>query len=220
MRNTELVSSTILLPSGHYFHREKPVIIIEHCEDKQIILLESRIEFVFTVFHNPLLGSKNAFIYYHLVDATTAKKCESEARKYELYPGVFEFVSRVSSVFDFGFCRFMKLKCCRIVKKNILDVVLNPMRRLGFTEIEMVALKAIIALDPSAANLSPNSASLLAVARGSVQNALYAHLSGRLSPAEATSRFGNLLLLIAGLSVSILSEISNFIMITDLVSRI
>uniref|UniRef100_A0A1I8EA47 NR LBD domain-containing protein n=2 Tax=Wuchereria bancrofti TaxID=6293 RepID=A0A1I8EA47_WUCBA len=131
VRNTEVVSSTILLPSGHYFHREKPVIIIEQCEDKQIILLESRIE---------------------------------------------------------------------IVKKNILDVVLSPMRRLGFTEIEMVALKAIIALDPSAANLTPHSASLLAVARGSVQNALYAHLSSRLSPAEATSRFGNLLLLIAGLS--------------------
>ncbi|VDK82644.1 unnamed protein product [Litomosoides sigmodontis] len=130
VRNTEMVS-TILLPSGHYFHREKPVIIIEQCEDKQIILLESRIE---------------------------------------------------------------------IVKKNILDVVLSPMRRLGFTEIEMVALKAIIALDPSAANLTPHSASLLAVARGSVQNALYAHLSSRLSPADATSRFGNLLLLIAGLS--------------------
>ncbi|KAM3726477.1 Nuclear hormone receptor [Dirofilaria immitis] len=131
VRNTEVVSSTILLPSGHYFHREKPVIIIEQCEDKQIILLESRIE---------------------------------------------------------------------VVKKNILDVVLSPMRRLGFTEIEMVALKAIIALDPSAANLTPHSASLLTVARGSVQNALYAHLSSRLSPAEATSRFGNLLLLIAGLS--------------------
>lgn len=99
------------------------------------------------------------------------------------------------------------MKCYRIVKKNILDVVLSPMRRLGFTEIEMVALKAIIALDPSAANLTPHSASLLAVARGSVQNALYAHLSNRLSPAEATSRFGNLLLLIAGLSVSILNKI-------------
>ncbi|CAG9531828.1 unnamed protein product [Cercopithifilaria johnstoni] len=131
VRNTEMVNSTILLPSGHYFHREKPVIIIEQCEDKQIILLESRIE---------------------------------------------------------------------VVKKNILDVVLSPMRRLGFTEIEMVALKAIIALDPSAANLTPHSASLLAVARGSVQNALYAHLSSRLSPVEATSRFGNLLLLVAGLS--------------------
>lgn len=54
VRNTELVSSTILLPSGHYFHREKPVIIIEQCEDKQIILLESRIEFVSTIFRRRL----------------------------------------------------------------------------------------------------------------------------------------------------------------------
>lgn len=85
-----------------------------------------------------------------------------------------------------------------------MDVVLSPMRRLDLTESEMVALKAIIALDPSAANLTPQSASLLAVARGSVQNALYAHLSSHLSAAEATSRFGNILLMIASLSASIL----------------
>ncbi|VDM95914.1 unnamed protein product [Thelazia callipaeda] len=131
VRNTEAVNDTILLPSGHYFHREKPVVMNEHCEDKHIILLESRIE---------------------------------------------------------------------TVKKNILDVVLSPMRRMDFTEIEMVALKAIIALDPSAANLTEHATSLLTVARGSVQNALYAHLSSHLSPTEATSRFGNLLLIIASLS--------------------
>ncbi|VDN45121.1 unnamed protein product [Gongylonema pulchrum] len=85
-----------------------------------------------------------------------------------------------------------------------MDVVLSPLRRLDLTEPEMVALKAIIALDPSAANLASESTVLLAAARGSVQNALYAHLSNRLSPAEATSRFGNILLIIASLSVSIL----------------
>lgn len=67
VHNTEMVS-TILLPSGHYFHREKPVIIIEQCEDKQIILLESRIEFVFTVFHSRFLR-----IHSHLIDVIFEK---------------------------------------------------------------------------------------------------------------------------------------------------
>lgn len=48
VRNTETVD-TILLPNGHYFLREKPVVIMNRNEDKRFVLLESRIEFVFTM---------------------------------------------------------------------------------------------------------------------------------------------------------------------------
>uniref|UniRef100_A0A1I7ZU11 Nuclear receptor domain-containing protein n=1 Tax=Steinernema glaseri TaxID=37863 RepID=A0A1I7ZU11_9BILA len=88
----------------------------------------------------------------------------------------------------------------RVAKKNILDQVVQQIRRYALTEAEYAALKAIIALDPSTPKISEKTAHLLSVARNSVQNALYVHLSNKLPPAQATYRFGNLLLLIASVS--------------------
>ncbi|KAK0397277.1 hypothetical protein QR680_002062 [Steinernema hermaphroditum] len=88
----------------------------------------------------------------------------------------------------------------RVAKMNILDQVIQQIRRYAVTEAEFAALKAIIALDPSTPKISEKTAHLLSVARNSVQNALYVHLSNKLPPAQATYRFGNLLLLIASIS--------------------
>lgn len=87
------------------------------------------------------------------------------------------------------------------MKRNVIDQVIGPMRRLAISDVELVALKAIMCLDPNTAKIDARSATLLSVARDSVQNALYGHLSSSLPPTEATSRFGNILLLVASISV-------------------
>lgn len=75
------------------------------------------------------------------------------------------------------------------------------MRRLSLCDYELVALKAILTIDPHAGKLKPRSVQLMTIARESVQHALFAFLSNRLQPSEAASRFGNLLLLVASFSV-------------------
>ncbi|PAV76676.1 hypothetical protein WR25_11426, partial [Diploscapter pachys] len=83
------------------------------------------------------------------------------------------------------------------VRRNMLDHVVHQMRKVQVTDTELVALKAIMALDPNIKGLSVRSSALLLVARESVQNALFTHLLTRFSHNEATARFGHLLLLIA-----------------------
>uniref|UniRef100_A0A9J2PFX0 Nuclear receptor domain-containing protein n=2 Tax=Ascaris TaxID=6251 RepID=A0A9J2PFX0_ASCLU len=130
VRNTEN-AHMILLPDGHYLHRDKSVLSNEHLEDKRYVLLDARVN---------------------------------------------------------------------CVKRNVIDQVIGPMRRLAISDVELVALKAIMCLDPNTAKIDARSATLLSVARDSVQNALYGHLSSSLPPTEATSRFGNILLLVASIS--------------------
>ncbi|CAI5454835.1 unnamed protein product [Caenorhabditis angaria] len=84
-----------------------------------------------------------------------------------------------------------------IVRRNVVDMVINQLKKLDVSKTEMVALKAIMALDPNVRGLSAKSSQLLLVARESVQNALFSHLISRFGTSEATARFAHLLLLIA-----------------------
>lgn len=81
------------------------------------------------------------------------------------------------------------------------EMIIQQLRRLNVTKTEMVALKAIMALDHNVKGLSAESCELLVVARESVQNALFSHLIATFGTAEATSRFAHLLLLIASATV-------------------
>ncbi|CAP27569.2 Protein CBR-NHR-3 [Caenorhabditis briggsae] len=83
------------------------------------------------------------------------------------------------------------------VRRNMSETIISQFRRLQVTKTEMVALKAIMVLDPNVKGLSEASYDLLAVARESVQSALYSHLIANHGNAEATSRFAQLLLMIA-----------------------
>uniref|UniRef100_A0A1I7TN33 Nuclear receptor domain-containing protein n=1 Tax=Caenorhabditis tropicalis TaxID=1561998 RepID=A0A1I7TN33_9PELO len=83
------------------------------------------------------------------------------------------------------------------VRRNMTELILNQLRRLQVTKTEMVALKAIMVLDPNVKGLSQESGKLLSVARESVQSALFSHLVTVFGPMEATSRFAALLLMIA-----------------------
>uniref|UniRef100_A0A914YJ64 NR LBD domain-containing protein n=1 Tax=Panagrolaimus superbus TaxID=310955 RepID=A0A914YJ64_9BILA len=71
------------------------------------------------------------------------------------------------------------------------------MKHLNLSTTEFVCLKAIIALDPHASQISAHTAQMLTTARESVQSALYSHLSQHLSPMDAIARFGKLLMLLS-----------------------
>ncbi|VDM75049.1 unnamed protein product [Strongylus vulgaris] len=88
----------------------------------------------------------------------------------------------------------------RAVRRGLVDQVINQLRKLHVTETELLALKAIMALDPNVKGLSIKSSGHLLVGRESVQNALFAHLMTRHPASEATARFGHLLLLIASVT--------------------
>ncbi|EPB79373.1 Ligand-binding domain of nuclear hormone receptor [Ancylostoma ceylanicum] len=88
----------------------------------------------------------------------------------------------------------------RAVRRGLVDQVINQLRKLHVTETELLALKAIMALDPNVKGLSMKSSGHLLVGRESVQNALFAHLMTRHPASEATARFGHLLLLIASVT--------------------
>ena len=79
----------------------------------------------------------------------------------------------------------------------MIESIVVQVRRLAMTDYELVALKAITALDPYVPRMNPASQSLLVVARESVQNALFAYLLGKHNQQEATSRFSNLIMLAA-----------------------
>jgi hypothetical protein len=74
--------------------------------------------------------------------------------------------------------------------------------RLNLSSEEFVCLKAILALDPHASLLSEETSKKLAMARDSVQNALYLQLAEEYGENEAVSRFGRLLMFIANVTVS------------------
>uniref|UniRef100_A0A8R1DXT4 Nuclear receptor domain-containing protein n=2 Tax=Caenorhabditis japonica TaxID=281687 RepID=A0A8R1DXT4_CAEJA len=82
------------------------------------------------------------------------------------------------------------------VRRNMTEMILHQLQRLKVTKVEMVALKAIMALDPNVKGLSQKSVELLVIARESVQHALFSHLINNFGVLEATSRFAHLLLLI------------------------
>uniref|UniRef100_A0A7E4VYB6 Nuclear receptor domain-containing protein n=1 Tax=Panagrellus redivivus TaxID=6233 RepID=A0A7E4VYB6_PANRE len=86
------------------------------------------------------------------------------------------------------------------VRHAMTEMVSQSMRRLSITPTEYHCLKAIIALDPHAAGLSDQTMQLLTMARESVQNALYSHLSAQYSLNEAIGRFGKLLMLLSNVS--------------------
>lgn len=83
------------------------------------------------------------------------------------------------------------------VRRNMSEMIISQFRRLQVTNTEMVALKAIMVLDPNVKGLTQESYELLAVARESVQSALFSHLVAAYGNVEATSRFAQLLLMIA-----------------------
>uniref|UniRef100_A0A0N5AIN6 Nuclear receptor domain-containing protein n=1 Tax=Syphacia muris TaxID=451379 RepID=A0A0N5AIN6_9BILA len=86
------------------------------------------------------------------------------------------------------------------ITNNIISQILVPMKRLCISEYEIVALKAILAADPNIQQLNADSVKLINAARESVQNTLFAYLNSRFQPAEAATRFGNLLLLLTSIS--------------------
>jgi nuclear factor 4 len=86
------------------------------------------------------------------------------------------------------------------VRNSMSEMLQSSMKRLSLTTTEYVCLKAIIALDPHASQISSQTAQMLTTARESVQSALYSHLSQNLPQSEAISRFGQLLMLLSNIS--------------------
>ena len=97
------------------------------------------------------------------------------------------------------------------VRAGMTEMLQKSMRNLDISQTEYVCLKAIIALDSHAGQISAQTSQTLAVARESVQNALYNHLSQNMSQTEAVARFGKLLMLLSNISVS-----SNFLQTTSI----
>uniref|UniRef100_A0A1I7X8M6 Nuclear receptor domain-containing protein n=1 Tax=Heterorhabditis bacteriophora TaxID=37862 RepID=A0A1I7X8M6_HETBA len=128
---------------------------------------------------------------------------------------IFSFVHRHKRIAFFSVCKSFENATSathffRIVRRNMVDQVIHQLRRMQVTEIELVALKAIMALDPNVRGLSYfSSIEVIPVARESVQNALFSHLFTRFPHAEATARFGHLFLLIASVTyfISIILDI-------------
>jgi hypothetical protein len=82
-----------------------------------------------------------------------------------------------------------------------LDELILPMRKLMLNEAEVVVLIALIILDPDARGLTSESATAIGALRDRVQNALFQMIRDRVCVADqpistATSRFGNILLLL------------------------
>uniref|UniRef100_A0AC35FSE0 NR LBD domain-containing protein n=1 Tax=Panagrolaimus sp. PS1159 TaxID=55785 RepID=A0AC35FSE0_9BILA len=85
-------------------------------------------------------------------------------------------------------------------RASMTEMLQQSMKQLNLTTTEYVCLKAIIALDPHASQISAQTAQMLTTARESVQSALYSHLSQHLSPMDAIARFGKLLMLLSNIS--------------------
>ncbi|PAV66496.1 hypothetical protein WR25_22521 [Diploscapter pachys] len=86
------------------------------------------------------------------------------------------------------------------VSNVLIDRTLNelvaPLRKLNLKEEEIVPLKAIIILNPNAKGLSENARSVISELRDKMQDALF-QIVKELHPIySASSRFGNLLLLL------------------------
>uniref|UniRef100_A0AC34QS69 Uncharacterized protein n=1 Tax=Panagrolaimus sp. JU765 TaxID=591449 RepID=A0AC34QS69_9BILA len=87
-----------------------------------------------------------------------------------------------------------------IVRTTLQEMLQKSMKQLDISPIEFVCLKAIIALDHHASNISNQTSHVLAIARESVQNALYNHLSQNMSQNDAITRFGKLLMLLSNVT--------------------
>ncbi|WKY16777.1 hypothetical protein Q1695_001416 [Nippostrongylus brasiliensis] len=109
-------------------------------------------------------------------------------------------MSLFSSVLDDDKRHLLMIAKCEGVRRALVDQVIHQLRKLHVTETELLALKAIMALDPNVKGLSMKSSGHLLVGRESVQNALFSHLMMRHPASEATARFGHLLLLIASVT--------------------
>uniref|UniRef100_A0A914UN71 Uncharacterized protein n=1 Tax=Plectus sambesii TaxID=2011161 RepID=A0A914UN71_9BILA len=83
---------------------------------------------------------------------------------------------------------------------RMLDELVKPIRQLELDEQEIVALKAIIILDPEAKGLSPAAVQAVAALRDRVQQALFQVIGDKSAMSGAATRFGNLLLLLPALA--------------------
>lgn len=94
---------------------------------------------------------------------------------------------------------------CSHLSNNLIDRTLNelvsPLRKLTLREEEVVALKAIVILDPNAKNLSAEAQREVAAMRDRVQDMLFQVVKELHSSQNAASRFGNLLLLLPTITV-------------------
>ncbi|KHN86722.1 Nuclear hormone receptor family member nhr-31 [Toxocara canis] len=83
---------------------------------------------------------------------------------------------------------------------NLIDRTLNelvaPLRKLNLKEEEVVPLKAIIILNPNAKGLSPTAQQVVSELRDRVQDMLFQVVKELHPVYNASSRFGNLLLLL------------------------
>uniref|UniRef100_A0A9J2PQK3 Nuclear receptor domain-containing protein n=1 Tax=Ascaris lumbricoides TaxID=6252 RepID=A0A9J2PQK3_ASCLU len=83
---------------------------------------------------------------------------------------------------------------------NLIDRTLNelvaPLRKLNLKEEEVVPLKAIIILNPNAKGLSPTAQQVVSELRDRVQDMLFQVVKELHPVYSASSRFGNLLLLL------------------------
>uniref|UniRef100_A0A183DZ59 NR LBD domain-containing protein n=1 Tax=Gongylonema pulchrum TaxID=637853 RepID=A0A183DZ59_9BILA len=77
-----------------------------------------------------------------------------------------------------------------------LDELLSPLRRISIEKAEISALKALVLLHPDVMGLTITSREKLRDARDGVLRALFAYLRQMLSPADASVRLSNLLLVI------------------------
>uniref|UniRef100_A0A915CTV5 Uncharacterized protein n=1 Tax=Ditylenchus dipsaci TaxID=166011 RepID=A0A915CTV5_9BILA len=86
------------------------------------------------------------------------------------------------------------------LSNNLIDRTLNelvaPLRKLNLREEEVVPLKAIIILNPNAKGLSPEGQQHVAELRDKVQEMLFQIVKELRPVYNASSRFGNLLLLL------------------------
>jgi hypothetical protein len=92
------------------------------------------------------------------------------------------------------------------LSNNLIDRTLNelvaPLRKLNLREEEVVPLKAIIILNPNAKGLSFEAQQHVSDLRDRIQDMLF-QVVKELHPAyNASSRFGNLLLLLPTITVS------------------
>uniref|UniRef100_A0A0N4ZH41 Transcription factor HNF-4 homolog n=1 Tax=Parastrongyloides trichosuri TaxID=131310 RepID=A0A0N4ZH41_PARTI len=80
------------------------------------------------------------------------------------------------------------------ITPRVLDEIVWPMRQLQMKEEEFVCLKALAFLHPEAKGLKHENQKKVREARNKVLKALYAFISYQ-NPAEAPTRYGNILLL-------------------------
>ncbi|VDM37070.1 unnamed protein product [Toxocara canis] len=82
---------------------------------------------------------------------------------------------------------------------RILDELLSPLRRINVEKAELAALKSLMLLHPDVTGLSASSRDKLREARDGVLRALFNYLCQIFSPADASVRLSNLLMIVPAL---------------------